>query len=195
MRNLSRLKEQGWAELLRMFDGDTDGVLTHEEFAQAVDQGCSQRRESNRRETDLADEANAKSKHKEHLSTDVFTVLFRMLDPGASGKVKVDAFLDFMFHTSAQQSPAAQQARPAKALMSGHLATAQGSLCSPQESPSAGSFRKSTNPLLMSKVEDIGSRATGEGATPATKSLDPWATQMQLNNVYVPVTSLSPHAL
>lgn len=154
----------------------------------AAKQACEQKREP-----ETGDDYSVRSRGKsERMSADVGSVIFRILDPGRSGKIQIESIVDFVFSSSAQPSPAA---RPSK-LPSPNVATtngpSSGSIESVARSPSSWPLLTSAPRPTTSAAEEIGAKAlyTDESMGSA-KTLDPWARQEQLNNVFVPVSCLS----
>jgi hypothetical protein len=170
-----------------MFDGDSDGLLTHDEFARAVQQGCAQRKETQGRESDTGDRAAFRSRHNETVGPEALSVIVRILDPMATGKIRVESLVEFVFQSSAQQSPASRSERMYSSMMVTQATASIGS----QESPDVVALESAAKPSFApgSKAQEIG--ANGLFAEePSPKTLDPWATHHQLNNVIVAVIVL-----
>jgi len=181
-------------------------------WAQAVQQGCAEQRTLNG-----SDEARSRSRARvERISTDALGVVIRILDPATHGRIAIDAYVDFLFNTSAKQSPAAAKclkmpspnanpnplqsppipspnANPLSHVpMPSPNATHVVSIDSRRHSPSTGhSFTKSCTPPTathVAKTHKLGANGLfAVGASASRKTLDPWARQNELDNVIVPV--------
>jgi len=169
-----------------MFDGDSDGLLTHEEFTRAVQQGCAQKRGTQVRENDRGERTADQSKRSDTMGQDALSVIVRILDPGATGKIRVESLTEFVFQSSAQQSPASRGERMLSKMM---ISQATASTMS-QESPIFGAPECGRPSSAVGfKAQEIGAHGLFLEA-PSQKTLDPWATHDQLNNVIVAVIFL-----
>ena len=130
------------------------------------------------------------------MGQDALSVIVRILDPGATGKIRVESLTEFVFQSSAQKSPASRGERMLSSMI---ISQATASTVS-QESPNFGApecGRPSSTPGF--KAQEIGAHGLFSEA-PSQKTLDPWATYNQLNNVIVAVIVLhelctrTPHA-
>jgi len=152
-------------------------------WAQAVQQGCAEQRP-----LDGSDEAGSRSKARgERMSADALGVVVRILDPGTNGRIAIDSYVDFLFNTSAQQSPAAAKCVKIPSPNATHADDGR------QHSPSTGpTFPKSCTPpnaTQFPKTHELAANALfAASASSSRKTLDPWARQNQLDNVIVPVS-------
>ena len=153
-------------------------------WAQAVQQGCAEQRTLNG-----SDEARSRSRARvERISTDALGVVIRILDPATHGRIAIDAYVDFLFNTSAKQSPAAAKCLKLPSPNATHVV----SIDSRHHSPSTGhSFPKSCTPPTathVAKTHELGANALfAVSASASRKTLDPWARPNELDNVIVPV--------
>ena len=181
MRNCSYLKAPEWADLLKQFDRDRDGVLTYDEIFQAVQQACDhasrekhresarssegvEKREPTRNKTNEKESGRARGRERERgserqresegITAEVLSTILRILDHERSGKIRLDGFVDFVWEGAAWARKI-----PSPSLTATHWTSLE------KKNLFTGPSRELDPPLA--------------------KTLDPRARQNQLSNVFV----------
>ena len=161
---------------------DSRALTCPSQYVQAVREGCAQMREAGA----SANVPHPKGCGQDHyLGPDTVAVLLRILDPIASGKIRTDTFVDFIFGSA--QPPLT---RSGKANSPNTTHGPGASLNSPDDGPSSGPLIKSRNVAppdarAMGVIANLEANMLSPSLT--EKTLDPWARKHHIHNVVVPV--------
>jgi hypothetical protein len=125
------------------------------------------------------------------VTADNLSAIVRILDASSEGKVRIDAFVDFLFNSTAQQVQSARSAKlQSPSMTQEHLSDLE----SFDGMSNIPVLRSTGTAVHMSTVRDMGAKNLFSGAEHISdhtsvheKTLDPWPRQKQLENVFVPV--------